>query len=309
MTTILLVASIGMITGFFILLRITPLEFVDMVFRWLTAKPKSLKDDINETTRRKKKSFIRREIEEVQNILEMTGRKQKFPAICAMSLLLFVLGAIAAILLNNLFLVPILAIGMMFVPFWYIKLTQKHYKNAISGELETALSIVTTAYLRNEDIQTAVAENVGYLNPPVLSVFQEFLTRIKLVNPDISAALQDMKTKIENDVFREWCDALVTCQHDRSLKTTLTPIVAKLSDMRIINGELENLITEPRKEFIIMQILLVGNIPLMYLLNRNWYETLMHTPIGQIILAICATVLFVTTALVIKLTQPIEYRR
>lgn len=309
MNTLLLAACIGMVAGFFILLRLSPMELTESVFRRLTAKPRSLKDDINETTRRKKKSLFRREIADVRNILKMTGREQKFPAICALSLLLFVCGAAAAIMLGNIFLVPVLAVGMMFIPFWYVRLTQSHYKKAIAAELETALSIVTTAYLRNENIQTAVAENLNYLNPPVLSVFREFLARIRLVDPDVVAALQDMKMKIENEVFREWCDALTACQHDRGLKTTLTPIVSKLSDMRVVNGELENLVTEPRKEFIIMQILVVGNIPLMYMLNKDWYHTLMHTPVGQGILAVCAAVLFVSTAFVIKLTQPIEYRR
>ena len=42
---------------------------------------------------------------------------------------------------------------------------------AISAELETALSIITTSYLRNEDIQTAVEENLEYLNPPVKNAF------------------------------------------------------------------------------------------------------------------------------------------
>jgi Flp pilus assembly protein TadB len=309
MNSILLAASIGMIAGFMIILRFSPMDIVEAVFKRLTAKPQSLKDDINETTKRKKKSLIRREIDDAKTILKMTGREQKFPAICAMSLLLFISGAAVAIILGNFFLVPVLAVGMMFAPFWYIKLTQNHYKKDVAGELETALSIITTAYLRNEDIQTAIEENIGYLNPPVLSVFRDFLTRIRLVNPDISAALQDMKMKIENEVFREWCDALIACQYDRGLKSILTPIVAKLSDMRIVNGELDNLVTEPRKEFIIMQILLVGNIPLMWFLNKDWYMSLMHTAVGQVILAVCGAVLFITTAFVIKLTQPIEYRR
>ncbi|MCB5780845.1 hypothetical protein LIR33_20680 [Flavonifractor plautii] len=169
--------------------------------------------------------------------------------------------------------------------------------------------IITTAYLRNEDIQTAVEENIDYLNPPVRSVFVEFLTRIKLVDPDVDAALQDMGTKIDNAVFREWVAALLTCRHDRGLKTILTPIVAKLSDMRIVNGELENLVFEPRKEFITMQVLVIGNIPLLYWLNQDWYDVLMHTPLGQALLAAIAAVMFISTAAVIKLTQPIEYRR
>lgn len=148
-----------------------------------------------------------------------------------------------------------------------------------------------------------------YLNPPVRSVFVEFLTRIKLVDPDVDAALQDMGTKIDNAVFREWVAALLTCRHDRGLKTILTPIVAKLSDMRIVNGELENLVFEPRKEFITMQVLVIGNIPLLYWLNQDWYDVLMHTPLGQALLAAIAAVMFISTAAVIKLTQPIEYRR
>jgi Flp pilus assembly protein TadB len=309
MTTILLIACIGMITGFFILFNISPMDFTDSIFKGLTSKPKSIKDEINETTKRKKMSFLRKEISEVEEILRITGRERIFPMVCALSLLLFSIGASISIIISNFFLVPVMAVGFMFLPFWYIKLTQNHFKKAISGELETALSIITTAYLRNEDIVTAVEENIAYLNPPVESVFKEFISKVRLIDPDITASLQDMKPRIDNAVFHEWCDALIACQFDRSLKTTLTPIVSKLSDMRVVNGELENMVFEPRKEFITMAILVLGNIPLLYFLNKDWYHTLMHTIMGQIVLAICFAAIFISTAFVIKLTQPIEYRR
>ena len=309
MSTILLIACIGMITGFFILIGISPMEFTDTIFTRLMSKPRSIKDEVNEMTKRKKISFFRREITEVQEILKITGREKRFPIICATSLLLFAMGGSIAVILGNYFLVPIMAIGFMFLPFWYVRITQTHFKKDIAAELETALSIITTAYLRNEDILTAVEENMNYLNPPVLSVFREFVSRIRLINPDITASLQEMKERIDNAVFREWCDALISCQFDRNLKTTLIPIVSKLSDMRVVNGELENMVFEPRKEFITMQILVLGNIPLLYFLNKDWYHTLMHTIMGQIVLAICVTAIFISTAFVIKLTQPIEYRR
>lgn len=309
MTSVQLIACIGMIVGFFILLSISPMAFTGSVFERLISKPKSIKDDVGEFTKRKKPSYLRREIRDVQAILKVTGRESRFPMLCAASLLFFAVGASIAITLANFFLVPVMAIGSMMLPFWWVKLTANHFKKDIAAELETALSIITTAYLRNEDILTAVEENIDYLNQPVLNVFRGFLTRIKLVDPDITAALFEIKEQIENGVFREWCDALIACQHDRSLKTTLTPIVVKLSDMRVVNGELENLVFEPRKEFVIMQVLLVCNIPLMYFLNKDWYNTLMHTPLGQIILTFCAAAIFISTAFVIKLTQPIEYRR
>ena len=156
---------------------------------------------------------------------------------------------------------------------------------------------------------TAVEENTEYLNPPVSRVFQDFLIQIKMVNPDVQAALRILRGRIDNEVFREWCDAVSDCQHDRSLKTTLPPIVSKLSDMRNVNAELEYMIAEPRKEFMIMVVFVVGNIPLMYLLNQDWYDVLMHTVLGQCILAATAAAIFISAGFVVKLTRPIEYRR
>ena len=309
MTAIQLLACAGMIAGAFLILGIRPVEFTDSLFAWLLKPKRSIREEIKEASGRKKAGILRREISEAQSVLEMTGRGNRFSMICAISLALFCLGGSLAILLGNFFLAPVMAVGFLFLPFWYVKLTASHYKRDVSAELETALSVITTAYLRTEEIVTAVEENIAYLNPPVSKVFQNFLTQIKLVNPNVEAALRGMRGRIDNEVFREWCDALSDCQHDRSLKTTLTPIVAKLSDMRNVNAELEYLIAEPRKEFLIMVIFVIGNIPLMYMLNKDWYDVLMHTPLGQIILSVTAAVIFVSAGCVVKLTRPIEYRR
>ena len=309
MTAIQLLACAGLIAGAFLILGLKPVEFTDGLFAFLLRPKHSIREDIQTSTGRKKDGPLRREIMEAQAILEMTGRGGRFSLVCAAALTLFCVGGSIAILFGNFFLAPVMAAGFLFLPFWYVKLTANHYKRDIASELETALSVVTTAYLRTEDIVTAVEENIAYLNPPVSRVFRDFLMQIKLVNPDVEAALKAMKSRIDNEVFREWCDALCDCQHDRSLKTTLTPIVAKLSDMRNVNAELEYMLAEPRKEFLMMIVFVVGNIPLMYLLNKDWYHVLMHTPLGQIILAVTAVVIFVSAGFVVKLTRPIEYRR
>ena len=174
---------------------------------------------------------------------------------------------------------------------------------------QTALSIITTAYIRNEDIVTAVEENISYLNAPIKDVFTDFLVQLKLIDSDTDKAILSLKEKIDNDVFHEWCDTLLLCQQDRGLKTTLSPIVAKLSDIRVVNSELELLLAEPRKEFIIMAILVAANIPIMYFLNKDWYNVLMHTAVGKMVLALDISAIFISSAFVVKLTRPIEFRR
>lgn len=309
MLTLELAACIGMIMGCFILFGISLEDFTADLFRGILGKPRNIQDAIMEETNTKKVPYIKRELLEVQDILQTTGREKQFPLLCTASFVLFALGASLAVMMGNFFMVPVLAIGFLFIPLWYIKLTAHTFKKDISAELETALSIITTSYLRNEDILTAVEESTFYLNPPVQTVFQEFVTRIHMVDPDIEGALRELKTKIRNDTFEEWCDALQECQVDRSLKTILTPIVAKLSDMRLVNADLEYMVYEPRKEFITMVVLVVSNIPLLYFLNKDWFETLTTTVMGQIMLSISAASIFFSAARVVKLTKPIEYRR
>ncbi len=308
MLTMQVMTCIGIITGCFILFEINLTDFTGNIFNRLLGGPKGIREEILLQTNRKKKSFFRKEIEEVQSILKATDRENTFPFLCTLSLILFAVGAAFAAMIGNFFLVPVAAVGFMFIPFWYVKLTATHFKKDVSAELETALSIITTAYLRTEDILTSVEENLEYLNQPVKNIFQDFVSRIRLIDPDLEAALDELGTRISDDVFVEWVEALKACLYDRSLKTTLTPIVGKLSDMRIVNAELEYMVFEPRKEFITMVALVLGNIPLLYFLNQLWYDTLMHTVVGQIMLSITAVIIFISTARVVRLTKPIEYK-
>ncbi len=309
MNFILLLATFGFITGFFSLLGISPTEFTEGIFGGMLDKPTGLRGKINQNTKRKKDNFLVREIREVHSILKITGRGHQFPFLCATSLFCFFLGGSLALLMANWFLVPVLALGFMFLPFWYVKLTQTHFKRDLSDQLETGLSVITSAYLRTENIVTAVEENILYLNQPVLGVFKGFLHQTKMVDPDVTKALRDIHDSLENSVYQEWIDALILCQQDRNLKSTLSPIVSKLSDMRVVNAELDLLITAPRQEYMTMVVLLLSNIPLLFFLNYNWYHTLMFTFLGKIILAVCGSIIFLSAARVIKVTKPIEYRR
>ncbi len=305
MLTLRIFAFMALVVGAF---RLLDIRFTDL-FRDFINKPQSIRTQIDEATNRKKKRFIVRQIEEVSEIMRLTDREDKIPVVFIACMIFAIAGTIIASLFDNVFLIPVLGVGMMCLPVWYIKLTASHFKKDISEELETALSVISSAYIRNEDIVTAVEENVHYLNPPIKNVFTDFLVQLKLIDSDVVKAIEGLKPKIDNDVFHEWCDALIQCQSDRNLKSTLTPIVTKLSDVRTVNTELELMLAEPRKEFIIMALLVVATIPILYFLNKDWYEVLMHTGIGKIVLAVDFAAIFICGAFVVKLTKPIEFRR
>lgn len=258
---------------------------------------------------KKKKNKALTLIEDSKNILRLNGKEEEFPKICMLSLAFSFIGMLLGIVLSNYFIVPVLGVGMCIVPFVYIIFLGVRLKKQQNEELETALSVITSSYVRSENIVIAIKENKEYINQPVKEVFDQFILQVDLVNPDIKTLLHDMKSKIDNTVFHEWCDAIIACQDDGALKSTLLPIVKKLSNIRTVSVRLDAMLYAPVKEYITMVVLLVANVPLMYLINRTWFEILIYETVGKLILAICAAIIFISSINVIRITRPIEYKR
>lgn len=306
---LILLAFVGMLTGIFLILGMTPFTFAEELTKPLSGRRQPISKRIQQVNHPKEPKGIRKTVLEAREMLILTGKGGKFAAICAFSLFLAAMGAVICIVIQNYFMLPVLAAGMGLLPFWYVLFTSHSYKKLMNNEIETGLSIITSSYLRSESMITAVEENIHYLNPPVADVFRGFLAETNMISADVKQALSNMKPKLDNYVFREWVDAAIACQDDKSLKSTLTPIIGKLSDMRIVAAELDYLLYEPFKEFITMAFLLIGNIPLLYFLNKDWYDVLVNTGFGKGILAVCLLVLLISFAAVIRLTKPVEYKR
>lgn len=303
-----LISSIFLIAAIVLLLDMTPERITDDLLKIISPK-QTLRDKVRIAQGKKKSRKISAELEHIRNAMIATGKSNQFVIVCALSVTLMVCGGAFALLIGNLFLVPILSVALCLIPFMYAKSAIAHYDKHIEQEMETALSIITTSYIRSDNIVSAVGENIGYIKPPMTDIFKTFLGDATAISSDLKHSLHKLKNKIDNPIYREWCDALLQCQDDRTLKNALLPIVGKLTDVRIVNNELKTIIYEPRKEYFTMIAMLFGNIPLLYLLNQSWYRTLMTTTPGQFVLALSGAAVLVTALLLVKYTKPIEYRR
>lgn len=302
------ISFIILVYGLFIVFDISLFKMTDDIVKFLGKEKTDIKSVIKKHKNKGKEKGIRKIIKDSKLQLKMMGKENKINIIWLISIILFMAGTIFSLAVGNLFLVPILSIGLGLIPFWYIIFTSNTYNKQTNEELETALSIITTSYIRSENIIFSVEENIEYLNPPVSQVFNYFLSQTKLITSNTKLAIENIKPLINNDVYKEWCDALIACQDNKNLKHTLVPIVAKLSDTRIISVELETMLYEPMKEFITMVILLIANILLIRVLNKEWYRILTKTVPGHIILSFSALVVFISLNAVIMLTRPVEYK-
>jgi tight adherence protein B len=291
-----------------ILLELTPERITNDLMKFISPQ-QTLRDKVLIAKGKKKSKKLTAEILHIKEALDATGKGKQFALACAASILLLVAGCIVAVIIDNYFLIPVLAVAFASLPFFYVKSTIGAYDRHVKEEMETALSIITTSYVRSDDILGAVQENITYLKPPIRGIFQSFVGDAMMISSDLKTALRNLKEKIDDSIYEEWCDTLIACQDDRTLKDTLLPIVGKLTDVRIVNNELKTMLSEVKKEYWMMVFLVVGNIPLLYMLNESWYEALMFSVPGKIVLAICGVVILITALFMMKYTQPIEYKK
>ena len=308
MTFIYFICFLLITVGVIILLRLNPEKITDDLMRFVSPK-QTLREKVQTAKGKKRSRKLTVELNRIRDALEQTGKGGQFSIACAASVVLMILGCILAIMIDNAFLIPVFAIAFAMIPFAYAKRTVNYYDNHIKEELETSLSIITTSYVRTDDIVTAVKENMQHLKPPVKEIFAGFVAENMMISADIKQSIRHLKEKVSNSIFDEWCDTLIACQDDRTLKDTLMPIVCKLTDVRIVNNEIKGMLVAARTEYFMMAAMVVGNIPLLYFLNKDWYAALMYTTLGKIVLAVCGLAIIVTAMLMFGFTKQVEYRK
>lgn len=308
MTFVYLICFLLLAVGAVLLLKLTPERITGDLMRFVSPK-QTLRDKVLTRKGKKKSRKITVELRRIKDALEQTGKGNQFAVACAASLLLMIVGCVIAIMIDNPFLVPVFAIAFAMIPFIYAKRTVAYYDNHVKEELETVLSIITTSYVRTDDIVSAVKENIQYLKPPVKDIFVGFVAENMMISSDVKQSIRHLKEKVNNSIFAEWCETLIACQDDRTLKDTLMPIVTKLTDVRIVNNEIKGMLSSARVEYYMMAGMVVGNIPLLYFLNKDWFNALMFTTLGKLVLAICGLVIIVTAVLMLRFTKQIEYRK
>ena len=166
----------------------------------------------------KRKKGIYYKLMAMKQALEATGKHKQFTLICFASLVLFAAGIFLSILIDNLFLLPALSVAFALIPFLYTANTISSYEKKTKEELETTLSIITTSYIRSDDIMGAVRENIPYIKHPLKETFLAFTGDATAVSSNIKRALYNLKEKLDDEIFREWCDTLIACQDDRTKK-------------------------------------------------------------------------------------------
>lgn len=271
------------------------------------AKKERAKDYVRRINGKATENLAIRSRKEAMEVFERIGQRERYQKTLRLSLITAVGGALFGLFLRNPMLSIVLAMGFYFIPLWLTRFSLYQYDQYVNEELETALSLITTSYTRSNDILAAVSENLGNINEPVKGVFTAFVNNLQYVDANAPAQIERMKAALDNPIWWQWCDSLILCQADHTLRDTLIPIVGKFSDLRIQQAENATKMMLPLRRAGIMVALTVCVPLILYFANRAWANNLLYTTFGQISLAVTAIISLVSVNAAIKLSRPIQY--
>lgn len=270
-------------------------------------RKESAKEYVDRINGKARESIFTRSKREARQVYNQTGQIHAYRKTLTLSWTVAVCGAVIGLVMQNVFLAVVLAAGGYFLPLWWSQFALFRYHRYMNEELEIALSLITTSYTRTNDLLSAVEENLGNFNSPVKDTFASFVNNLKYVDPNAPAQIERMKETLDSKLFHQWCDALILCQNDNTLRSSLPPIVSKFSDQKTQQLENETLMMLPIRRAVTMIILTLSFIPIFKIANNDWYLNLTRTIFGQISLVATAVVTLITINKAIRLSKPIEY--
>ena len=150
------ISSVLIIISIVCLFGLTPEQVTDDLMRLITPND-TMRDRSRNLRGNKKKHRLYRTLVKMKTALAVTGKSKQFTIVCCASLVLFAAGIILSVLIDNIFLMPVLSVAFALIPFFYTTSTLSYYEKNTKEELETALSIITTSYVRSDDIVAAVS--------------------------------------------------------------------------------------------------------------------------------------------------------
>lgn len=229
----------------------------------------TLRQKIDRAQGKSKENFFTKNLGDARRILLSTNQQGKIRLLTRMSALCFAVGAAAALAMRNILMLPVLSVGFSLIPMWYVKYSEVYFKKTLCNELEVALSVVTSSYLRTDNLLRSVEENLAYMNEPVRQSFSQFVNQVKFVDANVQNGVRNLKASIQNPVFHDWCDILLLCVSDRTYKQSLLPVVEQFSDNKALQNSLETIIQQPVREFNMIALMAVGMVPLIYMMNKE----------------------------------------
>ena len=190
------------------------------------------------------------------------------------------------------------------MPYLYFKVKSRWYKRNQDELLENTMSMITNTYVGCNDIIKAVNDNLSKLD--IQKPFAEFVTDVTLIDSNVRRALRRLELKISNKYFSEWIDILVLTQEKSGdMRFILPTVVDSMNDAKRLQIEADTLMMNVWKEYFMSIALAFSIIPILRASNDQWFEILVTTMVGKLLITLMLLMTLVSAFVVLRINKPL----
>lgn len=239
----------------------------------------------------------------IKNTVSMSGFKMNtFWFLTALSL--FGGMILGKFLFSDTVLATVTGIVLIPLPYIVLKVRARWYKRNQDELLENSMNIITNSYLGCNDIITAINENLDKLDTP--KPFAEFISDVTLIDSNIKRALMKLELKINNKYFSEWIDILVLAQEKSGdYRFILPAVVQSMNDAKRLQIEADTVMMAVWRDYFTSIVLSFSIIPLLRWSNSAWFEILVGTFVGKLLIILMLVMTIVSAFITLKINKPL----
>lgn len=296
--------AVAFCAGLFFMLGVNPVTLLRHLFH---RRAPSFGDHLLAVRGIHRSNFLQVQFARTDEILRITGRGRQIGRYKCLSVLFAVVGAGVGLVFANPPLAAVLALFGLLVPHFTVQMSLFRFQRESRDELFTALSLVTSSYTRTGNLEWAVEENLAHIHPPVESVFAEFSRQCRVVDPSVPRAITKVRGMIDQDIWREWCDAMQICILNPTQQKMLGGIVDKSARQNRAQNELDSLLPHSVQQMFIVMAMALSNIPVLCFLFGDFKTILFETIQGKCALAVMAGAVLFSVYKAVHAARPVTY--
>lgn len=263
---------------------------------------------------KKKLTFKEKAEAKVDSLLMKMGKDRAYFKNLVLSFMLlgFILGLIC---FRGLFLSFVSALCFSPLSYLYMVLRTQEATREELSELQNAMSVITNSYIGSNNIVKAVETYVlakrNSMSPEELKFqkttpFEAFVAQCVTINPNIDNALEILAYRINNKYFNEWVKNLRMCIKDRNMKFSLQPIIQQMADEKIMQIESDGAMRKAWQTYLTMIGCMYGTVFLFRIVQKDWYDILVGTLIGQALIVLMLLVSIISAVFVVRINKPLS---
>ena len=129
---------------------------------------------------------------------------------------------------------------------------------------------------------------------------------VTLIDSNIKRALMKLEVKINNKYFSEWIDILVLAQEKSGdYRFILPAVVQSMNDAKRLQIEADTVMMAVWRDYFTSVILSFSIIPLLKWSNATWFDILVASAIGKLLIILMLIMTVISAFITLKVNKPL----